>query len=295
MATVKDHELASLFPLMSDEETNVLAEDIKANGQRDKIVLLDGKILDGRNRYRACRLAKAEPEFKVYKGTDPLGFVVSVNLHRRHLTEGQRAMVAANIATAKVGNPSYSANLPNSKNTEKTANKPVVTQPEAAKLLNVSERSVRDAKKVVDEAEPEIVKAVESGKLPVSTAAKVADLPEKTQRDIAAAESPKKAAKKAIDEAECDPIDRVLDSIKSLVKLTDGVKRELEGNKDPLFVKFVHVQSIAYQFHAARSALWQSRPTEPCNCMKGGNAKADCRACHGCGKCPVSRVLKGGK
>jgi len=88
------HELANIFPLVDGEEFQELVKDIKANGQREAITTYQGKILDGRNRYRACLEAGVEPTTKQYVGNDPLSFVVSLNLHRRHLKSSQRAAIA---------------------------------------------------------------------------------------------------------------------------------------------------------------------------------------------------------
>ena len=99
--TIPDHPLAELFPLMEEQELAALAADIQANGLRTPILLFDDQILDGRNRYRACQLAGVEPVTSEFAGEDPLQFVLSANLHRRHLNESQRALVAARITNLK--------------------------------------------------------------------------------------------------------------------------------------------------------------------------------------------------
>jgi hypothetical protein len=111
---------------------------------------------------------------------DPLAWVISINLKRRHLDESQRAMVAANIANLGLGaNQFGSANL-------RTLSAPPVSQAIAAKMLNVSERSVANAAVVRDKAEPELKHAVEQGHLAVSVASAAAKLPAEDQREIAA-------------------------------------------------------------------------------------------------------------
>jgi ParB-like chromosome segregation protein Spo0J len=97
------HPLANIFPMITGKAFAELVEDIRANGLREKIVLFDGKIGDGRNRYKACLKAGVEPVFETYEGDDPLAYVLSANLHRRHLDDGQRSMVAAKIANMRQG------------------------------------------------------------------------------------------------------------------------------------------------------------------------------------------------
>jgi hypothetical protein len=63
-------------------------------------------IYDGRNRYRACAAAGVEPTLTTYTGADPLGHVLSLNFHRRHLTVSQKSLVFAKIATLERGRPS---------------------------------------------------------------------------------------------------------------------------------------------------------------------------------------------
>lgn len=175
-ADFKPHPLADLFPMMDDDAFLDLAQDIEKHGQREPIIIYENKILDGRNRYKACQMLGFSPRFKEYNGNDALGFVISLNLKRRHLTESQRSMVAANLANLSDGQRKVvrSANLPTSP----------VSQPEAAKMLNVSERSVRTAKQVQKSGVPELVKAVEEGSVSVSAAAVIAKETPEVQRYV---------------------------------------------------------------------------------------------------------------
>lgn len=95
MSSIEHHAYADLFPMTSDSGLAELAADIAAHGLREPIALLDGRILDGRARYRSCRLAGVEPRFKPFDGADPFGFVVARNLARHNLSYDQRAMIAA--------------------------------------------------------------------------------------------------------------------------------------------------------------------------------------------------------
>lgn len=90
------HEVANIFPLLEGEELDALANDIQAHGLIEPILLYEGQIIDGRNRLRACELTGVEPIFQETSldGLTPLEFVISKNLHRRHLGAGQRAALA---------------------------------------------------------------------------------------------------------------------------------------------------------------------------------------------------------
>lgn len=91
------HPAANLFPLMNGDEFTALVRDIAEHGQREPIILHEGMILDGRNRYRACAELGLKPECREWCGDDPLAYVVSLNLHRRHLTREQRDEVIRNL------------------------------------------------------------------------------------------------------------------------------------------------------------------------------------------------------
>jgi len=171
------HPAAEIFPEMDGPALAGLTADMAANGQREPILILDGRVIDGRCRLRACEQLGIEPLVR-HLGTtvvgDPYVLAISLNLHRRHLTESQRATVAARLETADRGRPQKDANwhdLP-------------VTRDDAARLLNVGVRSVARAAKVLQDGIPELVAAVDQGEVAVSAAADLARLPADTQRAV---------------------------------------------------------------------------------------------------------------
>jgi N6-adenosine-specific RNA methylase IME4 len=176
------HPFAALFELIPPGKAyDAMRDDIAANGVREPVVVYDGKILDGRNRYLMARDLKLSFPVRDFEGDDAaaLAFVLSTNLHRRHLTEAQRASVGAKIANMARGNPSFnSANLQNSE--------AKVSVAEAAQMLNVSPRSIETAKTVHRDGAPELVQAMDAGRVSVSAAADVATLPKAEQAEIVA-------------------------------------------------------------------------------------------------------------
>jgi len=87
MTALEFHPLANIFPLVEGTEFDELMADIREHGLHAPIVVYEDKILDGRNRYRACLAAGIEPTFTAYTGDDPISYVISLNLRRRHLDE----------------------------------------------------------------------------------------------------------------------------------------------------------------------------------------------------------------
>lgn len=173
------HSAASIFPLLDGAPLRELAADIAEHGLREPIVLLDGAVLDGRNRLAACEAVGVEPSFVDYAGDDPIAFVVSLNLRRRHLSESQRAMVATRIATLRDGMRSDRVGRPIGRPTP-------MTQTAAGELLSVGARSVRRARVVIERGVPALSAAVDAGVVPVSTAAEVSLLPVEKQEEVLA-------------------------------------------------------------------------------------------------------------
>jgi len=173
---MKFNSIANIFPMMSDSEFDDLRTDIKSNGLIEPIWTYHGEIIDGRNRYKACVEAGIEPRYKECECDNLLSFVISLNLKRRHLNESQRGMVAANIANMPRG---YRTDL------EPRANLPEVnSSAEAAAMMNVSNRTVKSAKKVKESGTNTLIEAVQNGKIAVSQAAQLSEATPEYQEQV---------------------------------------------------------------------------------------------------------------
>ncbi len=176
---VKIHPAANIFPMMSDAEFANLVEDIRINGLTRCIHFRGdswetAELIDGRNRLRA--ITQLGLNYQDHSALvpcsempDPLAFVISLNLHRRHLTDSQRAMVAAKIANM-TDNDATGSDEPQA-----------VTQKVASEMLNVKRESVKRAAKVDRDGTEELKAEVSDGTLKVATAAKIAELPKEQQ------------------------------------------------------------------------------------------------------------------
>jgi ParB-like chromosome segregation protein Spo0J len=169
------HPVAALFPMMTGQEFTELVADIKANGLVNPIIRQGDTLIDGRNRMAACERAGVTPRFTEFTGDDPTAFIISANIHRRHMKESQRAIIAMRIANMTVGGDQRSdhcANLHNEK----------ISQTQAADMLNVSRRTVADAKAVERDA-PKLAQQVLEGKMSVHAAKKqIEDEKQKPQK-----------------------------------------------------------------------------------------------------------------
>lgn len=165
---------------MTDSEFAELCADIKQHGQREPAVLFgsaEGELflLDGRHRAQACAVLGFPLRTAEFEGTEDeaRALVLSLNLHRRHLSPSQRSLVAGALAQRPVGRPGKAAILPDS-----------ATTSEAARAVGISERSARDGALVFRAAPSAMVQAVAAGELSVSRAAGIVRI---GQRDRQAA------------------------------------------------------------------------------------------------------------
>lgn len=182
------HEAANLFP-MEEETLQELADDIKKNGQFVAVELYCGKIIDGRRRYAACKIAGIKPKTKVVSPADPVAYVLSLNLHRRQLTPSQRAMIGERAREMydrqakerQVRKPSDSVveTLPPQTHDNGKA------RDQAGNAVGVSGKLIDNARTVRAKGVPELSKAVEEGRMSVSAAAKLTEEPAEVQSQVA--------------------------------------------------------------------------------------------------------------
>lgn len=233
------HPLCTLFPRLVGAEFEALKADIAAHGQREPIVVHAGFILDGGNRYRACVEVGVEPALKEFTGDNPVSFVLSANLHRRHLTPGQQAAI---VASAQDWSRAHSVG--GDRKSDQAATLPLDSVADRAAQSGASERTQRMADSVARQS-PDLARQVAHGEIslpkaleqlspsrapaaptvnPASTAAAAApDAPRAPslvqqvidqQEAASAAEEPEQDAHDL--EAEPDPFDQLLADFRAL-------------------------------------------------------------------------------
>ncbi|QFY44645.1 S-adenosylmethionine-binding protein [Candidatus Methylospira mobilis] len=182
------HPLCAIFPPMTGHEFEKLKIDIGANGQIQPIVLYENKILDGGNRYRVLTELGIEPSFVEYIGNSPVKYVLSCNLHRRHLTPGQAATIVAAAQDWRRAHPAHRVSKEgcnvapfleadnfdcnDDAKTDKSATLQFESVADRAADSGASLRTQKMADKLVKNAPPELVEQVTTGEKSLNQALK---------------------------------------------------------------------------------------------------------------------------
>jgi hypothetical protein len=179
------HEVATLFPPMGEEEFTRFVADIQQRGLLEPIWTFQGKIVDGVHRYRACQQLGIEPRYQEWDGHGSLvHFVVSRNLQRRHLTAGQRAMLALEVErqfAKEAEKRMHAGKAPDpgtllAQGVGKAAH-------QAAAAMRTSGTYVKEAKRIAAHA-PELTKMVIGGTLTLPDAKQLAHLSEPQRQEV---------------------------------------------------------------------------------------------------------------
>jgi ParB-like chromosome segregation protein Spo0J len=225
MSDITIHPAADLFPMMDDASFAELVNDIRDQGQHEPIVFWRGSLIDGRNRLKACQQLGIEPDTcEIDDEVDPLWWVVSANLHRRHLTQSQKAMIAAKLlpfheqdaklrmtAGVKVD---PTAEMPEGSTKGEAREK-------AAATVGVSPRLVSDAKAILN-ADPEVAAKVERGEITVGAAKRATA--ENSEQPNTAPPSPKAATKVAGDAPRQELTARAFEAYDKLLWAIDALR-----------------------------------------------------------------------
>lgn len=177
---MKHHPIAAVWPMFDDAKLDELADDIREHGQLHPIWTFEGMILDGRNRFEACRRAGVKPIVMEYKGDEPTAFAVSLNDRRRHMGKSALAAVAAELEpffAEDAKRRQQEAGKLHGRGQKLVEKVPQAIEPpaapkareEAAKSVGVNDRYVSDAKKVKQEA-PEVFERLKAGKITLQDA-----------------------------------------------------------------------------------------------------------------------------
>jgi DNA methylase len=187
---IEFHRYADLFPMMQADEFSSLVENIKQHGLREKVWLFQGKILDGRNRYKACLQSGVTPEFRQFTGDEnqALQAVISWNLERRHLSSSQKAAIGVELEdllaelerqakerqkeSIKFRDEKGRA-IPVVQKIEQLDEDPMATRTisKAATVLGTNRQYVSDAKKL-RQTSPDVHQQIKEGKVTISQAKK---------------------------------------------------------------------------------------------------------------------------
>ena len=241
------HPAAALFPLLEGDDFAALCNDIRTNGQIEPIVILDGKILDGRNRHAACEKLGVSPTFAKWSADDvgdPIAYVMSVNMHRRHLSEGQRGMIGLEVekmyaaeAKKRQGKrndlPEHcgaSATMSNGK-----------ARDQAAAVVGVGARTISSCKRVAEDGAKQAADAVRAGKVSPKVAEKlVRSVPDKAEqaaiiKRAIASDKPDRVVNEAVAPKNPPPqyilSDQVLDITEQFVAMAQAIYTEHGGPK----------------------------------------------------------------
>jgi ParB-like chromosome segregation protein Spo0J len=257
------HEAANIFPMMTEEELRGLKADIAANGLAHPVELFEGKIIDGRNRYLACLELAVKCEFVEKNIDDPVSYVLTNNLARRHLTASQKAIVAGKAdelreVFEKRAKERQKASGGDRKSDHVHAeigggNFPTTdshkSRDDIGKALGISGSMADRGKKVVKQGTEKLVKAVEQGKMSVTTAAKLTEADAAVQDAEADSASfsggryRKRNKRKATDNSENVPVkgyensrDFALETARVAITQLERIKKSNPG-RDEAFTK----------------------------------------------------------
>lgn len=231
MDIVVNEELKAYIDPLTPDELDALERSIVAEGCRDALVLWNDLLIDGHNRYAICQkhgLPFNTVQATQFKNMDDVHlWMIDQHLGRRSVSDFQRGVLAlrkreiiatrrsaaaAAVMAAKADAPQAEGEAPWEGETDpvvaaalasvaKVPDEALDTREALARVARLSSSQVKLIETIQQKAAPEVVAAVRSGDISLSTAAVVASLPVDEQQAVAAAgaDELKQAAKRVRD------------------------------------------------------------------------------------------------
>ena len=232
MDIVVNEELKAYIDPLTPDELDALERSILAEGCRDALVLWNDLLIDGHNRYAICQkhgLPFNTIQATQFKNMDDVHlWMIDQHLGRRSVSDFQRGVLAlrkreiiaarrsaaaAAVMAAKAEAPAQpEGEAPWEGETDpvvaaalasvaKVPDEALDTREALARVARLSSSQVKLIETIQQKAAPEVVAAVRSGDISLSTAAVVASLPVDEQQAVAAAgaDELKQAAKRVRD------------------------------------------------------------------------------------------------
>lgn len=236
-----DPVLKSLIPPLSEEEFKQLEENIKNEGCRDALVIWQGTIVDGHNRYKICQQngIAYKTEEKEFADRDEVAeWIIRNQFGRRNLSLAQRSELAMKLKPAiqKKAKENHAANGGDKKAARQKSNTPKIdTYDELAKIAGVSSDTIRKTEKILDKGTPEQIERARKGGKGNSVNAIYNEVTGKTKPTKAKGSTTEPVTKQAAVEIKQDnPLDKVeaeesSESIKRIA--SDSLQAELAGIK----------------------------------------------------------------
>lgn len=169
-----DAEFQSLIPALSAEEYKQLEENILHDGIRDALIVWNGVLLDGHNRYKIAQkhgLTYNVQEMNFDSRADAERWVILNQFGRRNLSAYDRSIlalrlkpiIAAQAKEQQIRKPDFVCQISDKQ-------KPIDTKKEIAKAAGVSHDTIAKVEKIETQASPEIKAAVKSGEMSINQA-----------------------------------------------------------------------------------------------------------------------------
>jgi len=184
-----DGDFKKLIPPLTEEEYKQLEENLKKDGCRDSLVIWNGTIIDGHNRYEICTKYNIEfntTEIKFNAKDDVVEWIIRNQFGRRNISDYVKAELALRLenvikARAKENQINSGKDYGIGKKVNLNSEKPIRhinTHEELAKIAGVSKDTIWKTKVIKNEGSEELQAQARKGEISINKAFNLTRKPE---------------------------------------------------------------------------------------------------------------------